>query len=147
MEKQVLATASYYNQKYFINPTFNDIPASIRNELRVICIGFAEKLHGIFTIGFYEDGEVYLETSAEEADYQFDEIGGHLEIKELQKEKKELFRTLRLWYMIYRTSQGEIIKELLLLKTQGVNKEQMLDVVKERFGEEYQVFVESIFES
>ncbi len=104
MKKKVVLSASYYTQKYYSNPEFDGIPTAVRNEMREICISLAEKLHGIFTIGFYENGEIYFEAQAEESDYDFDEIGAPLEIKQLEKEKSELIRMLTIWYRIFKTS-------------------------------------------
>lgn len=113
MEKTVIAAASYYNQKYFVNPEFNDIPTEIRNELRLICINLSEKLHCAFFVGFTDAGTIYFETRAEEADYDYDEIGADLEIKELGKTHSELIRTLQLWYTMYKTKEGnEILKSI-----------------------------------
>ncbi len=114
MEKVVLSSASFYTQKYYLNPEFDTLPTDIRNQLRYICIPLAEKLHCIFTIGFYSNGSVYIETKAEEVDYDYDDIGSKLEIKKLEKEKEEFFETLRLWYFIYKTSKGNEIKEKFL---------------------------------
>lgn len=104
MDKIVLVSASSYTQMYYLNPEFKSLPTEIRNELRYICIPLAEKLHCIFTIGFYNNGLIYIETSAEEVDYDFDEIGSQLEIKRLQKEKATFFETLQLWYKLYKTT-------------------------------------------
>lgn len=104
MDKIILISASSYTQMYHLNPEFKSLPTDIRNELRYICIPLAEKLHCIFTIGFYNDGSIYIEASAEEVDYDFDEIGSQLEIKKLQKEKAELLKALQLWYKLYKTT-------------------------------------------
>ena len=41
-----------------------------------------------------------LKTGFEEDDYNYDEIGAGLMIKELQKEKRELFEELTLFYRV-----------------------------------------------
>lgn len=104
MDKIVLVSASSYTQMYYLNPEFKSLPTDIRNKLRYICIPLAEKLHCIFTIGFYNDGSIYIEASAEEVDYDFDEIGSQLEIKKVQKEKAKLLKALQLWYKLYKTT-------------------------------------------
>ena len=71
----------------------------------------AEKLHGIFTMGFYENGEIFFEVRSEESDYDFDEIGVPLEIKKIESEKKELLKALKLWYKIFMTKEGQTIIE------------------------------------
>lgn len=111
MEKTALASASSYNQKYYLNPEFDNLPINIKTELKRICVPLAEKLHCIFTIGFYTNGEIYIETQAYETDINYDEIGSQLEIKNLQKHEQKLFKSLELWYIIYKTPKGEQIKK------------------------------------
>ena len=47
-----------------------------------------------------EEGFAYR-TEALEADAMYDEIGGPLRIKELRREKEELFRSLELFYKVF----------------------------------------------
>ncbi|NLK22170.1 MAG: hypothetical protein GX308_08910 [Epulopiscium sp.] len=114
MEKEVMASASYYAQKYYSNPEFDEIPIAIKDDIKFICISLAEKLQGIFSMGFYKNGDIYFEIKSDEKDYDFDEIGASLEIKKLEKENKELIRMLKIWYRIYKTKEGEAIKETIL---------------------------------
>lgn len=113
MDKQIMASASYYTQKYYMNQEFEGLPTEIRNEIRIICIHLAEKLHGIFTIGFYGNGEVFLQSQGEEVDYDYDEIGATLEIKKLEQEHKELIRALQMWYVVYKTAKRHEVKKML----------------------------------
>ena len=50
---------------------------------------------------YNEDGELELRTEALEADSMYDDIGGALRIKQLQEEKRELFRSLGLFYRLF----------------------------------------------
>ena len=50
---------------------------------------------------YNEEGELELRTEALEADAMYDDIGGALRIKQLQEEKRELFRSLELFYRIF----------------------------------------------
>jgi len=113
MEKEVLVSASCYKQLYYINKEFNNLPTDIKNKLKVICVSLAEKLHCIFSIGFYKDGTIYIEARGDETDYNFDDIGSQLEIKKLQKDESELFKSLNLWYIIYKTEKGKKLKDKL----------------------------------
>ena len=72
-ERIVLCGANAYEQKYYYNETFNAIPASIKEELHIICVLFTEEVGGVFTIVFEEDGSVSLETDAYEEDILYDE--------------------------------------------------------------------------
>jgi hypothetical protein len=107
MEKKTLAAASFYKQAYSFNETFGGLPADIKNEIKILCVSLAQKLHGVFTLGFYEDGSLYFEAFGETEDYNFDEIGAKLETDKLTTEKKELIKALTLWYAIYQTADGE----------------------------------------
>ena len=61
----VLCGANAYEQKYYFNQEFDKIPATIKDELRIICVLFTQEVGGIFTIVFEEDGLVSLETNAD----------------------------------------------------------------------------------
>lgn len=102
MEKEVIAAASSYNQKYYFNPKFNGLPIDIKNDIKTITVCLAEKLHGIFNMGFYEDGSIFFESLGENDDFDYDEIGAKLEIKKLEKEEKELIKSLSLWYKVFK---------------------------------------------
>ncbi len=102
MKKDILSAASCYNKKYYINPDMEkSLPPQIREELKAIVASMAEKLHCVFTIGFYENGDVYIETMGEENDFDFDDIGAKLEINKIKREKSEFLGSLSLWYKIY----------------------------------------------
>lgn len=121
MEKQILAAASFEKQKYFFSPEFLDIPIDVQEEVRVICILTAEKLHCSFATGFEEDGNIYFEIIPQEGDFDFDEIGAELEVKEIRRTKKELLKALQLWYVIFRTEDGQETAQKLILKENGKN--------------------------
>jgi len=116
MEKITLASASCYNQLYYFNPEFEELPKSIQDEIKYICVPLAEKLHCIMTMGFYTDGSVFIEATAQESDFLFDEIGSKLEIRKIEREQNELLESLQLWYAVYKTPEGEKIKQELLSK-------------------------------
>ncbi len=111
-ENEVLCGASAYERKYYFNQAFNAIPDSIKDELHIICVLFTEEVGGVFTIGFNEDGELTLQTEAEEDDLLYDEIGSGLLIKEIQRNRRELFESLELYYKVItgRADPEEIIK-------------------------------------
>lgn len=100
-EKVVLAAASVYKEKYFINPQFDKIPKEVLEEVRIICVRFSAKLHCIFTVGFYSDGKLYFEAIADESDYIYDEIGAKLEIDKLVRKENKLVSSLELWYKVF----------------------------------------------
>ncbi len=99
--KETLFASSCYNQKYYFNPKFSSLPAQIQEELRTHIVPLSAKIHGIIEVGFYEDdGEIYIETSCEETDYRFDEIGAKLEVDKLLRVEKEFFGQIALWYKL-----------------------------------------------
>ncbi len=49
---------------------------------------------------FDEDGKLQLEVTHGEHDFLFDEIGSELKIKQLQREKEELFESLEAYYKL-----------------------------------------------
>lgn len=114
MNNIILAAASYEKQKYYLEPKFQRLPENIQEEVQILCVSLAQKLTCTFLMGFHEDGEVYFETVKSEDDYNFDEIGAELEIKELFRVKKELLQALKLWYTIFFTENGEDARKELL---------------------------------
>ena len=86
-EKQdriVLCGANSYEQKYYFNEQFSNLPENIRQELQIMCVLYTEDVGGILTLEFEEDGTLEFKVTAEESDYLFDEIGSVLKIKQYQ---------------------------------------------------------------
>lgn len=100
-ENTVLCGANAYEKKYYLNPDFQTLPQQIQDELQIMCVMYAEEIGGIFTIEYDEMGNLELRTEALEADAMYDDIGGALRIKKLQEEKRELFRSLELFYQVF----------------------------------------------
>lgn len=100
-ENVVLCGANSYQQKYYFNPDFKKIPESIQKELQILCVLFTEDVGGILTLEFSPEGILEFKVLAEEMDYLFDEIGSELKIKQIQTEKRELLRTLELFYQVF----------------------------------------------
>ena len=100
-ERIVLCGANAYEQKYYFNKDFDKIPASIKDELHVICVLFTQEVGGIFTIVFEEDGSISLETNADEDDITYDEISSGLLINEIRRKRQELFESLQLYYRVF----------------------------------------------
>lgn len=97
----VLCGASAYTKKYYLNPDFQTLPESIRDELKILCVLFTEDVGGTLTLKFSEDGTLNLETAAEEEDLLYDEIGSVLKIKQLQAQKRELLESLEMYYKVF----------------------------------------------
>ncbi|WP_242826821.1 DUF6145 family protein [Butyrivibrio sp. NC3005] len=96
----VLCGANAYEQKYYFNPLFSKIPASIQKELRIICVLFTQEAGGVFTIEFENDGEITLETNADEEDITYDEISAGLLIGEVRRQRQDVFEALATYYKV-----------------------------------------------
>lgn len=99
--KIVLCGANAYEQKYYFNETFQGLPQSIKDELHIICVLFTEEIGGIFTIAFEPDGNVVMETNFAEDDYLYDEIGSGLLVREVSRNRQEMFESLSLYYRVF----------------------------------------------
>ena len=97
----VLCGANAYEQKYYFNPLFKQIPDSIKKELNIISVLFTQEAGGIFTIVFEEDGSVSIETNADEEDITYDEITAGLLVGEVRRQRQALFEALGIYYKIY----------------------------------------------
>ena len=103
-EKQdriVLCGANSYEQKYYFNEQFSNLPENIRQELQIMCVLYTEDVGGILTLEFEEDGTLEFLATAEETDYLFDEIGSVLKIKQYQMEKRDLLEALEMYYRVF----------------------------------------------
>ena len=145
MEKTIVISASPYNHKYYFEPSYNDIPSEIQEELIESIAAIAEKVNAIISLGFDEVGHIFIEQTADESVFA-DDIGAELEIKRFQKEKDELLKSLQLWYMIYRSEQGQIVKEIVLMQSKGLELEDILDEIEIKYGEEARVFAEQVLD-
>ena len=100
-DQVVLCGASAYEQKYYFNEDFKSLPSQVQDELKIMCVLFTEDVGGILTLVFDEDGKLLLETSADEGDLLYDEIGSELKIRQIRKEKAELLQSLELFYKVF----------------------------------------------
>ena len=103
MEQQeiVLCAASAYEKKFYLNQEFEGLPQNIKDELKIMCVLFTEDVGGILELVYDGDGELEFRTSSDEGDYLYDEIGSVLKVKELQREKTELFESLQMFYRVF----------------------------------------------
>ena len=99
-EEVVLCGASAYNKKFYLNQNFKGMPQQIKDELKIMCVLFTEDIGGIFELVFDEDGTLEFRTSCDEGDLLYDEIGCGLKIRELQRTKEELLRSLEMYYKV-----------------------------------------------
>lgn len=97
----VLCGANAYDKKYYFNEQFKGIPASIQEELHIMCVLFTEEVGGVFTIVFEEDGSVSFDTEFYEEDILYDEVSSGLLIHDMKIKRKELLESLSMYYRVF----------------------------------------------
>ena len=97
----VLCASSAYEQKYYLNEDFEQLPQQIKDELKIMCVLYTEDVGGILELEFDEEGNLNLKVTADEGDLLFDEIGSVLKIKQIQQEKAELLESLEMYYRVF----------------------------------------------
>lgn len=100
-EEVVLCASSAYEQKYYLNEDFSNLPDSIKDELKIMCVLFTEEVGGILTLKYEEDGTLLLETQADEGDLLYDDIACGLLMKRIQNEKRDLLESLEMYYKVF----------------------------------------------
>lgn len=100
-ENIVLCGASSYEQKYYLNEEFANLPESVCRELQIMCVTYTEEIGGVLTLEFEEDGTLIFRSAADEADYLYDDVGSVLKIRQLQQEKRELLESLELYFRVF----------------------------------------------
>ena len=113
MRQEIIGAANGLIKKYYLNPAFQELPKEIQDEIKLICVTMAEKLQCTFLVAIDEQGNALFQIAPQEGDIGFDQIGAELEIKRLQREKKELYGALELWYKIFKTDEGKEIRDTL----------------------------------
>ncbi len=106
-ERTVLCGANSYEEKYYFNEEFDAIPQGVKDELKIMCVLFTEDCGGILTLEFEKDGTLLFCTRADDYDYLYDEIETGLQVRRLQKEKRELLESLELYYRIAVLGENE----------------------------------------
>ena len=66
-----------------------------------MCVLYVNDVGGILTLAYDEDGTLQFEVTSEEFDPMFDEIGSHLKIKQIQRDKEELLQALQMYYKVF----------------------------------------------
>ena len=99
-ENTVLCAASAYEQKYYLNPDFEKMPESVKEELQIISVLFVEEIGGRFIMEFDENGVLKFRTEALDSDYNYDDIGAALMIKEIRKNRMQLLSEVTLFYRV-----------------------------------------------
>ncbi|MDR0963695.1 MAG: DUF6145 family protein [Clostridium sp.] len=99
-ERIVICAANAYKQSYYFNPMLHRIPAAIQEELRTISILFTQEVGGVFAIWCEPDGEITIETRADDGDFYYDEIDSKLMVGKILQTRQELFTALQQFMMV-----------------------------------------------
>ncbi|WP_069999853.1 DUF6145 family protein [Cellulosilyticum sp. I15G10I2] len=145
MEKDIVVSVSPYVQKYYLNEEYQDLPAGIKEEVLSKLSAIAESTNCIISLGFNKDGEIFIEERNEDPMF-YDDIGAALEIKNFQLEEAELLKSLKMWYMIYRTQNGQIVRDIVILKAKKNTCEEILGVIENKYGSEGKGFAAQLLE-
>ena len=100
-DKMVLCASSAYEKKFYLNENFEGLPQHVKDELKIMCVLFTEDVGGVLSLEFDENGNLELNTSADEGDLLYDEIGSVLRIKQIRKEKQDLLASLEMYYRVF----------------------------------------------
>ena len=101
MERTVLCGASAYEEKYYFNRQFDSLPENVKEELQIMCVLFTEDVGGVLTLEYDENGNLEFKVMAADDDFDYDEIGSGLKIRQYQREKRELLESLELYYRVF----------------------------------------------
>ncbi len=112
--KIVICGSNAYEKKYYFNKDFDKLPESIQEELHIICVLFTEEVGGIFLIAFDDEGTPIIQTDSDPDDFYYDDVSAGLLVKEVQKNKRDLFEALGLYYRVFvlKEDPQEILKSL-----------------------------------
>ena len=64
-------------------------------------VTYTEKVGGVLTMVFDEDGNLQFQVQSLDGDGRFDEIGSALEIKKLQVEKRDFLESLEQFFKVF----------------------------------------------
>ena len=105
-DEVVLCAANAYNQKFYLNENFRELPEMIKEELQIMCVLYTEDVGGVLELVFDEEGNLEFRTSKEDDDFMYDEIGSVLKIKQYQTKKMDLLEALETYYKVRFLGQG-----------------------------------------
>ena len=97
-EEQILCSASKYQEKFYLNPRFANLPQKIKDELKAACVIFTEEIGGVIILYYDDEGNLSIATEFEDNDFLYDEIGSGLKVNQMRNNKRELFEQLEEYY-------------------------------------------------
>lgn len=98
---KILCVSNAYDKKYYLNPEFNGLPQSIKEDLQVLCVLYTEDIGGILTLEFDDEGNLLFTTASDDGDILYDEIGSVLKVNHIKAEKREFLESLEMYYKVF----------------------------------------------
>lgn len=100
-DASVLCVANSYTSKFYFNPTFDNVPASIKEELKKVMVTLAEETGGISYARFRDgDGYLVVDIYADESDFYFDDINAGIRVRQIEREYEEMLEALSNLYRV-----------------------------------------------
>ena len=97
----ILCGSSAYTRKYYLNQEFEELPESIKDDLKIMCVLYTEDIGGVLTLLFDSEGRLQFRTGADEGDLLYDDIGSVLKVKQLRRTRQELLESLELYFKVF----------------------------------------------
>ena len=104
----VLCAANSYNQKFFMNPEYNNLPEDVLKELKIISVEYTEEIGGIFLMEFNADNKLVLKSMHEDGDVMFDEDNSRKKIDSIAEKYEALFTKLETYYAAIQALHGNV---------------------------------------
>lgn len=104
----VLCAANSYNQKFFMNPEYNNLPEDVLKELKIISVEYTEEIGGIFLMEFNADNKLVLKSMHEDGDVMFDEDNSRKKIDSIAEKYEALFTKLETYYSAIQALHGNV---------------------------------------
>ena len=104
----VLCAANSYNQKFFMNPDYNNLPEDVLKELKIISVEYTEEIGGIFLMEFNKDNKLVLKSMHEDGDVMFDEDNSRKKIDSIAEKYEALFTKLETYYAAIQALHGNV---------------------------------------
>ncbi len=108
-ERMVISAGNAYTEKYYVNPELTTLPKEVLDKIQILVVTLAQKTGGIVQLGYTEVGDLFFEVTADENDFNYDEINAQLEVKKAQEENEQLINGLIAYYKLFVSEEGKTI--------------------------------------
>jgi|GEM_PF-920775 len=104
----VLCAANAYNQKFFLNPDYNNLPDDVKNQLKIISVEYTEEIGGIFLMEFNRENKLVLKSMHEDGDVMFDDDNSRKKIDQIAEKYEALFSKLETYFAAIQALHGNV---------------------------------------